>query len=851
MSDSPNKKKLDELLAGAVELRPQPDFSQWSEKHPEAIETLHSLPAIIARRRLLMIRLVGYSTSTAAVLFVVAGAWWMFFYNGTNTAWAEVIDRLAQIRTATCVLMHHGGFEEGSKTYLEGSRVRVEDSNRYFVIDFKEGKSLFVEKQTKKARIEALKIYSEELYVFNSNPLNDLLQMKNAPAERLPDEQCCDIRCHVYRVKDVVFMGYKVPWVKLWLDPGSKLPVQIHSVVADCQSMTFNDFHWNEPFHKDLLKLVAPEGYELIKDPEEGNVSKTAIQPQAAEKVHDKVALTKADGNSELGRIIPIEEIAQNLDMLGKRIEANFKAMRSWSGAYDVVERSRYVNRNNPQYESISHAAVEFFAEPSKGRIRINNRAVEPIKIIGNDHIKPVYDLPESRWIRTPECVFRFPVSGEQPSVEEFPKIKGLDPSQPFKVVYREPPKTTSLYTSQGYIDPMFFFGDMLPHWQSLYMIAGALRGEPCPGDAEYLKKNITLHVHSTGAVTEYILSRQFKPEGSGITSKQVFSSEAGFNIVSESLFIQGQPEQTKQYTFRKEKDIFIPFEVEIKLFEDRNNKDSKHLPTQHRVFTLTKTQVNEPLDPTVFEVQSLGLKPGDRMGDRIENQMLVYDGKKFVPADTFQLPSATEIKRDAAQRAESTKNLREINMALHKYMQTKRTFPPAYRADKAGKPLLSWRVLILPYLGRDELFKQFRLDEPWDSPHNKPLAVPMPEVFKSPGSKVSGENKTNYLTVRGEKTVFSGSKGIGIQAIPDGASYTIMTVEVSDDRAVVWTRPDDFEYDEANPMKGLFGLWPDGIIVGLVDGSTRFLRSSVDPAALKAMFTRNGGEKIAEEAFE
>ena len=46
--------------------------------------------------------------------------------------------------------------------------------------------------------------------------------------------------------------------------------------------------------------------------------------------------------------------------------------------------------------------------------------------------------------------------------------------------------------------------------------------------------------------------------------------------------------------------------------------------------------------------------------------------------------------------------------------------FPPAYSVDKDGRPLHSWRVLLLPYLDEEELYKQLRLDEPWDSPHNK-----------------------------------------------------------------------------------------------------------------------------------
>ncbi len=205
----------------------------------------------------------------------------------------------------------------------------------------------------------------------------------------------------------------------------------------------------------------------------------------------------------------------------------------------------------------------------------------------------------------------------------------------------------------------------------------------------------------------------------------------------------------------------------------------------------------------------------------------------------------AVSSSRQAAQRAQSTGQMKQIGLAMLNYEQANRKFPPAYRADKEGKPLLSWRVLILPFVEQDGLYKQFHLDEPWDSEHNKTLIARMPAVYKSPKSKVSGEGKTNYLTIRGEKTVFPGGKSIGFADIRDGTSNTMMTVEVSDQKAVVWTKPDDFEYDESDPLKGLSGLWPGGFIGGMTDGSVRFFPSSIKPETLKAIFTRNGGEVV------
>jgi hypothetical protein len=212
--------------------------------------------------------------------------------------------------------------------------------------------------------------------------------------------------------------------------------------------------------------------------------------------------------------------------------------------------------------------------------------------------------------------------------------------------------------------------------------------------------------------------------------------------------------------------------------------------------------------------------------------------------AVALMLP-AVQSAREAARRAQSVNNMKQIALAMHNYHDARRTFPPAFKADKDGKPLLSWRVLILPYLEEDNLYNQFKLDEPWDSEHNKKLIDKMPAVYKSPTSTKSAEGKTNYLTVRGEKTIFSDGKGKRIADISDGSSHTIMTVEVDDEKAVLWTKPDDFEYDENNPVKGLGGLHPGLFLAGFADGSVRVIANSIDATVLKALFTRNGREVI------
>ena len=98
------------------------------------------------------------------------------------------------------------------------------------------------------------------------------------------------------------------------------------------------------------------------------------------------------------------------------------------------------------------------------------------------------------------------------------------------------------------------------------------------------------------------------------------------------------------------------------------------------------------------------------------------------------------------AARSQCINNLKQIGLAMHNYHAMHKTFPPAYTVDKAGKPLLSWRVLILPYLEQDALYKEFHLDEPWDSEHNRALIDRMPATYRCPDAARSRRARQDNL---------------------------------------------------------------------------------------------------------
>jgi len=206
------------------------------------------------------------------------------------------------------------------------------------------------------------------------------------------------------------------------------------------------------------------------------------------------------------------------------------------------------------------------------------------------------------------------------------------------------------------------------------------------------------------------------------------------------------------------------------------------------------------------------------------------------------------EAARAHAERQLSTNNLKHCALAMHNYHDTYKTFPPVGNTDDQGNLLLSWRVHLLPFAEQMKLYKQFHLDEPWDSPHNRKLIEKMPEIFHCPASGLKpAQGLSTYRVVSAEGTVFPGREGVPIKEIKDGTSHTVMITEVDDAHAVVWTKPEGLPLDPENPARGLGGHFKKGFSAAFCDGSVRFISESIDPQILYALFTRAGGEVITD----
>ncbi|MEN6449126.1 MAG: DUF1559 domain-containing protein [Thermoguttaceae bacterium] len=215
-----------------------------------------------------------------------------------------------------------------------------------------------------------------------------------------------------------------------------------------------------------------------------------------------------------------------------------------------------------------------------------------------------------------------------------------------------------------------------------------------------------------------------------------------------------------------------------------------------------------------------------------------------------------------AVRRMQCTSNLKQLAMALYNYNQANGCFPPAYVADKDGRPMHSWRVLIWPYLEGETGYKQYRFDEPWDGPNNKKLLAARPRVFCCPGGeKVNpqGNTETSYVAVVGDNAAWAGEKPQSLKDFGSKSSETILLIEAAD-AGIQWTEPKDLSLDAleasgARPPKltasSRHGIHkdflftyqhPSGLNVAMADGSVQWLSPGVTaPERLRTLLKVGG----------
>lgn len=262
---------------------------------------------------------------------------------------------------------------------------------------------------------------------------------------------------------------------------------------------------------------------------------------------------------------------------------------------------------------------------------------------------------------------------------------------------------------------------------------------------------------------------------------------------------------------------------------------------------------------------QQSSLKPLARelienMQMRVHQDQIQFSFPKINDRTGPQLLAASlESIADPAHSAATSDKLRAIQLAILNYESANACFPPSVKyRDKNGKSGLSWRVHILPYFGEveAELWRQFHLDEPWDSEHNIKLLPKMPKVYQPPTSWLLVNKqedqvlptKTAFLAPQGKGTIFGQDEVVRIRDVKDGTSRTLTVVKVDPKRAKLWTAPDDYQFDADDPAAGL-AFDATGIAYGVAcDGSVHKLKKEWNAETFLRLFQCDDGQPVSFE---
>lgn len=211
---------------------------------------------------------------------------------------------------------------------------------------------------------------------------------------------------------------------------------------------------------------------------------------------------------------------------------------------------------------------------------------------------------------------------------------------------------------------------------------------------------------------------------------------------------------------------------------------------------------------------------------------------------------------REAARNSQCRGNYGQLCLALHNYHETYKCLPPAYIADANGKPMHSWRVLLLPFLDGQELYKQYDFAEPWDGPNNRKLAEKLNYyTWQCPSGAHFGQSSvTNYVAVVGPQTAFPGDRSVTFDDFLDGLENTILLVEIANSD-IHWMEPRDLNFDTMSfvtndPQRpSISAPHANGPAVVFADRISGYrLDRSLRPETVKAMLTIAGGEPVSKD---
>jgi hypothetical protein len=206
----------------------------------------------------------------------------------------------------------------------------------------------------------------------------------------------------------------------------------------------------------------------------------------------------------------------------------------------------------------------------------------------------------------------------------------------------------------------------------------------------------------------------------------------------------------------------------------------------------------------------------------------------------------AVQAAREAARRMSCSNNMKQIGLALHNYHSAYGSLPPAYTVDGQGRPLHSWRSLILPFMEQQALHGQIDFSKPWDDPVNSAVADSVVPTYGCPSTLVE-PTYTTYVAVVDPAGMMTGSTAVSFGEVTDGLANTLLITETDSASAVHWMSPQDVDvqaFMNAGTRRDSGGhIGGSNNLLG--DGAVMFFADSMDPGTRELLVSKDDGRPI------
>jgi hypothetical protein len=202
----------------------------------------------------------------------------------------------------------------------------------------------------------------------------------------------------------------------------------------------------------------------------------------------------------------------------------------------------------------------------------------------------------------------------------------------------------------------------------------------------------------------------------------------------------------------------------------------------------------------------------------------------------------AVQAAREAARRMTCSNNMKQIGLALHNYHSAYGSLPPAYTVDQQGRPLHSWRSLILPFMEQQALYEQIDFSKPWDDPVNLAVADSVVPAYACP-STIVDPTYTTYVVVVDPAGMMTGATPVSFGQVADGLANTLLVTETDSANAVPWMSPEDIDlqtFMNAGTQRDSGHIGGSNNLLG--DGAVIFFSDSMDPGVRESLVLKDDG---------